>query len=152
MNRIRIAVLATGILATAGLGVAFAASGAKEGGPAGHRMQGTEWIQRLDGNGDGLLQKSEIQAFLDTQFEAADADKDGALSQDEMRAQFAAMRDQRFEERFAALDVDKSGGLTAEEMKGRSPRMFERADADKDGVVTLDELRNAFTRRGPAAQ
>ncbi len=152
MNRIRIAILATGILATAGLGVAFAANGMKEGRADAHGARGTEWIQRLDGNGDGLLQKSEFQAFLDTQFEAADADKDGALSQEEMRGQFAAMRDQHFEERFAALDVDKSGGLTAEEMKGRSPRMFERADTDKDGIVTLDELRNAFTRRGPVAQ
>lgn len=152
MNRIRIAILATGILATAGLGVAYAANGAKEAGSEARRMHGAEWMQRLDTNGDGLLQKAELQAFLDTQFEAADTNNDGALSQDEIRAQFASMRDQRFEERFAALDVDKSGDLTAEELKGRSPRLFERADANKDGVVTLEELRNAFTRRAPVAQ
>lgn len=151
MTTLRNALIATGILATIGLGIAHAATGDRHGGPAGRGPHMNEWIKTMDSNGDGLLQKDEVQARLDAIFADADANKDGALSEDEIRDQFLAMRNQRFDDRFAALDADKSGGLTPDELKGRDGKLFERADADKDGVVTKQELRDAFTRKSPNA-
>ena len=81
-------------------------------------------------------------------FTAADADKDGKLTREEITAHRAA--------RFAAADADKDGKLSAEELAAahvaraaeraseRAPemvaRMLNRADADKDGALSAVDM------------
>ncbi len=77
-------------------------------------------------------------------FAAADADGDGRLTADEMKAHRAA--------RIADLDADKDGRISAEEMiardmkeaeariRARVGKMMERMDADGDGALTAAEV------------
>ena len=78
-------------------------------------------------------------------FETIDADGDGEVTQEEMRAHAAA--------RFAEADTDKDGFLTPEEMMAsrvgkRAERMLERHDTDGNGQLSADELEAAAAERG----
>lgn len=96
----------------------------------------------------------------------ADADGDGFVSLDEMKAAHSA----RIEEHFAKADTNGDGLLSEEERqtarearrdnrqakrkhrrKMRSPeKVVERLDADGSGSISLDEFQNS--RRGPDAE
>ena len=77
-------------------------------------------------------------------FEEMDADKDGKLTQDEVKAHTAAQA--------ALMDTDKDGTLSEAELiagqqqrkadreSRRAKQMIERMDANKDGVLSLDEM------------
>lgn len=77
-------------------------------------------------------------------FTAADADGDGNLTLEEMKAYRAA--------RIADLDADKDGRISAEELiardmkvaeagiRARVAKMMERMDADGDGALTAAEV------------
>lgn len=77
-------------------------------------------------------------------FEEMDADKDGKLTQDEVKAHTAAQA--------ALMDTDKDGNLSEAELIAgqqkrkadremrRAKQMIERMDANKDGVLSLDEM------------
>lgn len=81
-------------------------------------------------------------------FQAADANSDGKLTPDELRAYGAA--------RFASADTDGSGTLSAQEMEAQiqnqmqeraarragkgTAHMIERRDANGDGELSLDEI------------
>jgi Ca2+-binding EF-hand superfamily protein len=75
-------------------------------------------------------------------FSQLDADGNGELTQDEMRARGAA--------RFATVDADGDGFLTVEELeaagseraKKRSARMMKHLDADGDGKISQEEMQN----------
>lgn len=81
-------------------------------------------------------------------FQAADANSDGKLTPDELRAYGAA--------RFALADTDGNGALSAQEMEAKiqshmqeragqragkgAARMIERRDANGDGELSLEEM------------
>lgn len=83
-------------------------------------------------------------------FEAADADGDGKVSQAEMAAHAKA--------RFDAADSDGNGKLSAAEMAATAQKrqeerrarmmqkMIERMDADDDGELSFDEMPGQQTR------
>lgn len=78
-------------------------------------------------------------------FDRVDANSDGAVTQEELRAHAAA--------RFAEADVDKDGFLTSQEMLAfrggnRAERMLERHDTDGNGQLSAEELRAATEGRG----
>ncbi len=121
---------------------------------------------KIDTNGDGSIDLPELQAVRPNttieQFNAADADRNGLLSRDEMRAaarakrgppidtnndgaiSFEELQSQRpnvTPEQFAALDADKSGALSREEVRsGMGRKIFQRLDADSSGGVSFGEL------------
>lgn len=128
---------------------------------------------RLDKNGDGVIDASEIEASLNRRFEhrgfgrgvlgqrlirAFDTDRDGKVTKDEFMATVRS--------RFAQMDLNNDGRITDEDLPpamrgrnilagdsdGRGPgrrilRLLRDADANKDGVVTLDEALAAADQR-----
>ena len=98
---------------------------------------------RLDANGDGKVDFAEVQAahpdFTIEKFTAADANRDGQLSDDEWNKLSGKGR------RYGNLDANKDGNYTLEEVRAAHPDLTEldysSFDADKDGKVTKDELK-----------
>ncbi|PUB12091.1 EF-hand domain-containing protein [Yoonia sediminilitoris] len=110
----------------------------------------------LDGNGDGAISLSELQARQTARFSDADSDGDGALSIDELTASVSQQAQERHASRVARmierLDENGDGLLQEAELAARGSermeRMFERADSDDDGLVTESEFADLRDRRG----
>ena len=90
----------------------------------------TARFQRMDINGDGVVDAADRAARAEQRFSKADTNGDGELSQIEMTAMHQArkarhtaanqdraeQRQARMAERFAKMDADQSGGLSQAEM------------------------------------
>jgi hypothetical protein len=101
------------LIAALGLGCAAASALAA---PEGHGPMAR--LKAADTNGDGLISKAEAQASLPhlyKHFDQIDANHDGQISPEELRAARQQMRN----------------------------AMFDRMDANHDGVISRDEF-NAF--------
>jgi len=124
-----------------------------EGGKAGHHGHMMKDMTRAD-----------VEAKVKTKFAMLDADKDGAVTQEEMKAHRAAKRAARMDAHFKNMDTDSDGSISRAEfdaahakkhhkMADRGKRghhrmkhhgmmkghMFKKADANGDGKVTLAE-------------
>ena len=120
---------------------------------------GPHGIMRADTNGDGKVSKEEAAALHDKVqgdwFDKTDTNKDGFLTEDEIRQGRDARRDHmrgemkaRMEERFKEADTNNDGQLSLDEVQAKMPRLAERfntLDADKNGMLSKDELK----RGGP---
>jgi Ca2+-binding EF-hand superfamily protein len=117
-----------------------------------------EHFKKADTNGDGALSKAEAEKGmprLARDFDAIDANKDGKLTQDEIRTYMKAhMGEHRkemhgqgkemFQERFKKADTNGDGALSKAEAEKGMPRLakeFDAIDANKDGKLTQDEIR-----------
>lgn len=109
-------------------------------------------FETIDANGDGQVTQEEMRAHAATRFQEADADKDGFLTPEEMMASRVGKRAERMLERH---DTDGNGQLSASELEAaaaeqggkRANRMMSRLDANSDGKLTLDEM---TAKRDPA--
>jgi Ca2+-binding EF-hand superfamily protein len=126
--------------------------------PAGAtRSPAGEQFRKADTDGNGMLSRAEAQKGaprLARHFEAIDANRDGQIGPEEIRAWHRSTKVQRrtrsdnarakFDQHFAKADADGDGALTRAEAEKGMPRVakkFERIDADHDGRITRDELR-----------
>lgn len=117
--------------------------------------RGPHGMMRADTNGDGKVSKEEAAAMHDKMqgewFDKADANKDGFLTEDEMRQARDSRREHmrgdmkaRMEERFKEADANNDGQLSLDEVQAKMPRLAERfntLDADKNGMLSKDELK-----------
>src|SRR4051812_4253218 len=94
-------ILAATILAVMAGGAALAAT-AQSDGPAPDRGK-RGMLARLDSNGDGVIQESEVVAVRAKAFSRLDANGDGTISQAEFEAPAVA--------RFARLDSNGDGAI-----------------------------------------
>jgi Ca2+-binding EF-hand superfamily protein len=104
-------------------------------------------FQKLDQNGDGKLEMSELPVALRRMLTAADRDGDGAISSDE----FVAHHNARLLARLRRADANGDGALEPDEVGPLHWARLQAADADHDGKVTFAELRRAFGRRPSAS-
>ena len=135
--------------------------------------QATARFQRMDVNGDGILDAADRAARAEQRFAKADTNGDGELSQSEMAAMHQARKARRSEarearaeqrqarmaERFAKMDADQSGGLSQaelsamHEMRGKrggkrgGMRMLAMADTNGDKAISSAEFTAAAIAR-----
>lgn len=98
--------------------------------------------RRFDANNDGALQLAEVPEGMRERLAAADANRDGVLASEEVRAHFEAQRAARFQ----SADADHDGALNAQEVGAERWTRLSRADANSDGRVTQEEMAQGFAR------
>jgi Ca2+-binding EF-hand superfamily protein len=136
--------------------------------------------QRGDEGRDGPIAprtRAQVEAAVQARFARADADHDGFVTREEVRARVEAARpdreggrDQRRGQMFDRLDADHDGSISRAEFdarpafRGGEPgrrfarrgggmggglggRLFERLDSDRDGRVALAEAERAALER-----
>ncbi|MEM7074268.1 MAG: EF-hand domain-containing protein [Pseudomonadota bacterium] len=132
----------------AALAVSIAAGNAVKAEDGGSSREGKRpGFEALDANGDGMLERAELDQHMKARFDAADTDGDGLLSRDELSARAKSRSESRLDRMLNRVDADKDGAVSFEEMRAvRGGKMFERADADGDGFVTRAEFDAAKSR------
>lgn len=139
VNSVLIAALAATSLATAA-----SAFGGLGFGPGGNNPPFD--FAAVDKDGDGKITRAEMDAFQKARAAEADANKDGFVAPEELKAhmiaQFTARADDLVKRMIDGRDDDGDGKLSLAEMQaGPGPaRMMQFLDQDGDGALTQAEL------------
>lgn len=153
MKKLSLTLLGTTVL-VGGLAAAALANDGRMRGHPGHALQ---LFEQVDANGDGTIERSEVEAFRAARFAEADADGDGKVTPEELQAMRTAWVEKRTAERFASLDADGDGSISEQEFmtaqserrqawmggehgEKRAARHFDRMDANNDGALDAEEL------------
>jgi Ca2+-binding EF-hand superfamily protein len=122
-----------------------------------HRGHAGHGMKALDKDGDGRISREEAAGSprLAAHFDQVDANHDGFLTRDELKAARRAMH----QAHWAKIDTNGDGKVSLDEAKANAPRLaqhFDQVDANHDGFVTPDEMKAAFAghhgKRGQAQQ
>ena len=142
MRKILLVAAGAAALATAACGLAQAQSGNESGVRHG--------VFRSDSNSDGVLTRAEFDAGRVAQFTRLDADNNGQLTREEMRAEHGERGGEHRGRRghrggpgghggFEGADANNDGNITRDEFLARPIAMFERLDANHNGVIEASE-------------
>lgn len=104
-------------------------------------------IARFDADHDGKLEASEQPPRMRAHLGDIDTNHDGAVSQDELAARFAAKRaefEAKAKQRFEQRDENHDGALEASEIGAEHWAKLSVADANGDQKLTPEELKAAF--------
>lgn len=105
------------LVATALAALTLAAGGAAVAQQSAERPHAR--VLRADADGDQRLSQAEFVGRRVERLSAADADRDGSVTRDEMRAAAEVRRAQRAEARFDRLDADDDGAISRAEFETR---------------------------------
>ncbi|MCX6631640.1 MAG: hypothetical protein NTW28_28860 [Candidatus Solibacter sp.] len=136
--------------------------GERREGPAGADGNSVEetvkTLMAFDTNGDGKLQKAELPERMQAIFERGDANRDGLLTADEVRAMAQAQAQpatggreggrgrgwpegmMRMDPIFASLDANHDNAIAADEIDNAAAAL-RALDKNHDGKLTQDEAR-----------
>lgn len=134
-----------GGIAIAGTQV-MASGGGYHGKHGGMRAHAMDLFDRIDGNADGKVARTEVAAYRDSLIERHDADNDRAINLDEFTGLLAEQMRPMIVDRFQALDDDGNGVITVAEIDGKVNRMMRRLDDNGDDAIELSELRHGKYR------
>jgi EF hand len=152
MNRIRTAMLATGIAALGLTGIAGASlAGGKWDGHRGHHGRGgfgPGFLERVDTDGDGRATQAEIDQIRQDRVAEFDENRDGSLTLEEFQALWLSVMRERMVDSFQALDDDGDAVVTVEEYVEPFSRVVSRLDRNDDGELTSDDMRRRHVHRG----
>jgi hypothetical protein len=131
------------LIITCALCIAAASSFAQA--PADKSQRSSHGMKNLDTNRDKLISREEAKAHspLAQNFDKIDADKDGQISRNEMKAFHQANK----------ADQDNDGNISKAEAaaKPHLAQNFDKIDANKDGILTPAERNAAMaTHKGQA--
>ena len=144
----------TAIIVTGAIGLGLA--GATFAGPGGG-MRGGEHempsFETIDANGDGAITPDEMRAMQTAAFADHDTNGDGVLDKDELLAAMTKGAEERaakmLDRMIAWNDTDGDGALSKDEMPGKERgSMLSRADADGDGSISAEEFEAAQKKMG----
>lgn len=140
------------------LGVAAAASGpamAQDSRMEKRADRMTRTFERLDKNGDGAVDRSELERKQERAFQRLDANNDGVIDRSEIEAIKAKRArkgkgkgGEKMAKRFQRADENRDGKVTQQEFMSMTPRWFDKADENRDGKVTKAELEMWLDRKG----
>ncbi|MGI9393619.1 MAG: EF-hand domain-containing protein [Boseongicola sp.] len=129
------------------------AAGASVASAQGDRYGGHEQMtfERLDVDGSGEIDASDLEALRAERFTALDTDGNGEVTEEEFVAQAQKDAAERAAQMFARMDVDGDGVLSRDALEGRggrgmSGRFLLRADADDSGGVSAEEFEAVKSR------
>ena len=128
------------------LALASAATIAVAAPEGGHRGGMMERLKAADTNGDGLISRAEAAALprLAERFEQIDANRDGQVSFEELRAARGhGKHGHGHGGMMKHLDADGDGKVSKAEALTAAEKRFDRADADQDGFITREEAQAA---------
>jgi len=95
-------------------------------------------FEKLDANGDGGITLEEMRAHHEERRREVDLNGDGKVTPEEIRQ----LHQQRAAEHFAQIDVNADGVLSRDEVPERLQRHFDKVDANGDGAISQDEMLN----------
>lgn len=146
MRKILLVAAGAAALAASACGLASAQN---DGAPAPNA--GRHNIFQADSNSDGVLTRAEFDAGRAAEFTRLDADNNGQLTREEMRAGWREGRGEGRRGRghrgggpdgphgLAGADANNDGNITRDEFLARPLEMFNRLDANHDGVIQASE-------------
>ncbi|RKF22522.1 hypothetical protein D6851_04690 [Altericroceibacterium spongiae] len=161
MRKLTLSIAAATVALAGGATLAFAQP---KGGGDFTREQAQErassMFDRMDANGDGVLDDADREAREKQRFERLDTDGDGSISPEEFAARKqAGKRGSGMGRRghhgmrhggpggsgpmFMMADANKDGTVTRAEFDAQALSMFSRMDTNGDGTVTADERKAA---------
>ncbi|TCM56253.1 EF hand domain-containing protein [Rhizobium sp. PP-F2F-G48] len=145
-------ILGLSAIAIAASSLATPSFAAKHDGPT--REQRAAWtVKKLDTDKDGKVSLAEADAAASRVFAAFDADKNGQVTPDEVKAKRDAFKAARAEMRKADKGPErqelraKLQDMRPVMLPAMGPRMFKRADTDKNGSLSLAEVTAAADKR-----
>ena len=105
---------------------------------------------RADADGDGRISQAEFVGRRVERLNAADADRDGSVAPEEMRAAFHARSAERADARFQRLDADRDGAISRAEFDARrSPEARpQRAARMHQGAARMHRVGPRMAHRG----
>lgn len=128
--------------------IAATAAQAQSGTPAPPPMR--HGLMGVQADAQGNITRTAVMAAADSRFAAMDANHDGTVTPDEMRA----YRDQKRAERgMGQPQGDRPGRrapqpITADAFRARAAAMFDRLDTNHDGKIDAQERAAAPRQRG----
>lgn len=147
-------------LITCTLGLAALLAGAAQAGDS-PRSDAPHDTMHADKDGDGRVSRAEATAAGAERsgewFDKLDQDKDGYVTQDELKQARQTRREMRGDmkekmaQRFKEADANSDGQLSLDEVQSKMPRLAERfntLDADKNGLLSKDEIHNSRSHHG----
>lgn len=148
-------VIALAVVLGAGASLADRAAdhGKGFGGPMGPGAQMPFDFTAADADKDGKLTQAELNAYRTAWVKDVDSNGDGLISADELSAMHLKAAQARIEaqskEMIANRDMDGDGKLSVVELltPPLPAKLFERLDTDKDGAISQAEL-DAMKARG----
>ena len=111
-------------------------------------------FETLDVDGNGEISLADMQEMAKTRFAITDANEDGAITLEELKAhRTAQMGDKgakRVKRMFSKMDENDDGTLSFEELTAKmsSGKLIERLDTDGNGTVSAEEFAAKSEGRG----
>ncbi len=116
--------------------------------PERHEHRGPGWLlEKFDANHDSKLELAELPEHKREKMAAADENKDGVLSAEELEKHRPMMHGRHHKDPAAMiehLDANHNGTLEVSELPEHKREKLSAADANKDGALSPDELKAHF--------
>jgi len=117
----------------------------------GKRPEPGAMFSKLDTDGSGTLSTDEVEGRMAERFAEIDANSDGELTQEELKAAHEARRGQRNKGKAKEADTDENGAISLDEAEAagmeRLVENFDQLDGDGNGEISREEFQAARESR-----